>query len=287
MAIIPEPFINATVAIGISNGAEICWVGTGFFVIRNTGQYGVGRPYLVTNRHVFEGKDSVILRMTNQSTKELVNIPASLVNEGKRQYLTHSNPEIDIAVLPLNAGFIAGNGLAYFAFDVDCDSATSSQLRSEGFDEGSFVYMLGFPLGLVNVGSLTPICRMGCVSRIDSSQIAETGNYLIDIQNFPGNSGSPIVSRPELISVGGTKSLSKSLLVGIVHSYIPYRVPLVDTQTGRTVEVREENSGLANVHPVECIQQIIDQVQPRTNCEFEESDDASDFQSCVENESKR
>ena len=263
MAIIPESYLNATVAIGVADGDVTSWIGTGFFVIRNLGEYGVGRPYLITNKHVFAGKHIVILRMTNQLTGELVNVPASLVDGEKSLYLVHPDPNIDVAVLPLNADFITGNNLAYSAFDIDCDAATSDQLRREGFDEGSFIYMLGFPLGLVNYRSLTPVCRMGCVSRIDQFQVAETGNYLIDMQNFPGNSGSPVVSRPELLSVGETKALPKSLLVGIVHSYIPYRVPLVDMQTGRTVEVREENSGLANVHPVEYIQQIISQVQPR------------------------
>ena len=261
MSIIPEYFLNATVSIGVQDDKDVRWIGTGFFTIRNVGERGIGRPYLVTNKHVVEGSQLIILRMVDQANGSVINVPASLYEEGRPQYLTHPDPSIDIAVLPLNAEFITQNSLAYFAFDIDADSMCSTELKDEGFDEGSLVYMLGFPLGLVNEGSSMPICRMGCVARIDDYQVSETGNYLIDIQNFPGNSGSPVVSRPEIVSIGETKALPRCVLVGITHSYIPYRVPLVDLQTGRTVEIREENSGLANVHPVEYIQQIIDQVQ--------------------------
>lgn len=263
MSIIPEHFLNAAVTIGVEKDGTVNWVGTGFFVVRNLGTPGVGIPYLVTNRHVVEGKHAIVLRMVDRTNGHMVNVPASLEDESGRQYLVHPNPSIDVAVLPLNAEFIQQRNLAHFAFDIDAESLGSFDLRSEGFDEGSVVYMLGFPLGLVNEGSPMPICRMGCVARIDESQISETGNFLIDIQNFPGNSGSPIVSRAEIVSIGNTKSLSRCVLAGIIHSYIPYQVPLIDAQTGRTVELREENSGLAHVHPVEYIQEVIDQVQQR------------------------
>lgn len=53
------------------------------------------------------------------------------------------------------------------------------------------------------------------------------------------------------------------MLVGIIHSYIPYRENLINSQTGQVVEIKSENSGIANVHPVEYIRDIIDTIQPR------------------------
>ena len=99
---------------------------------------------------------------------------------------------------------------------------------------------------------------------MSKEQIAESFNILVDIQNFPGNSGSPIITRPELMAIEGTKSLSRSVLLGIVHSYIPYRESLVNMQTQEIVEIRSENSGLAKVHPVEYILELIDAIQPKT-----------------------
>ena len=86
---------------------------------------------------------------------------------------------------------------------------------------------------------------------------------LVDIQNFPGNSGSPIILRPELTSIQGTKNLLRSVLVGIIHSYIPYEETLINSQTKRLVEIRSENSGIAYAHPVEFIRDVIDEIQAK------------------------
>ena len=51
--------------------------------------------------------------------------------------------------------------------------------------------------------------------------------------------------------------------MGIVHSYIPYREKLINSQTNEVVEVRSENSGIANMHPVEYIRDIIDTILPK------------------------
>lgn len=168
---------------------------------------------------------------------------------------------IDIAVLPLNAQFIKENNLEFPNFDIDEQAMSSSELLDNGVDEGSLVHMLGFPMGLVEESGL-PICRLGCVARISMNQISLNHNILVDIQNFPGNSGSPIIYRPELSFIKGTKNLKKSVLMGVIHSYIPYEEHLISTQTKQIVEKRQENSGIALMHPVEYIRDIIDVILP-------------------------
>lgn len=111
--------------------------------------------------------------------------------------------------------YIEQNHLNFKSFDVDTDSYSSIELRDNGADEGSLVYMLGFPMGLVNVNSGLPICRMGCIARISEEQIQESGDVLLDIQNFPGNSGSPVVNRVEAIAIEGTKALVDACLSGL------------------------------------------------------------------------
>ena len=175
-------------------------------------------------------------------------------------YYEHPNANVDIAVLPLNGKFITDNNIEFASFDIDKHAMTSEELRYEGVDEGTLIHMLGFPMGLVNINSNLPICRLGCIARISAAQILESYNILADIQNFPGNSGSPIVTRPEIVSIEGTKSLNKSVLVGIVHSYIPYRENLINSQTQQVVEIRSENSGIALIHPVEFIREVVDEI---------------------------
>lgn len=266
MAIIPQFYKNAVVSIGVKNqNSDIAWIGTGFFVTRAIDENNV-RPFLVTNRHVFLGKSTIVIRMKEKDTENLKEFDVSIVNsDGSNEkpiYVLHTQEDIDIAVLPLDASFIIENHLEFPAFDIDSNAMTSSELRDNGFDEGALIFMLGYTMGLVNLSSSLPICRLGCIARISKEQIQEQHNILVDIQNFPGNSGSPIINRPEVVSIQGTKNLDRSVLIGIIHSYIPYQETLINSQTGRLVEVRSENSGLAYAHPVEYIKDIIDMILP-------------------------
>lgn len=267
MSIIPPGFFDCVVSIGVRvSAAEIAWTGTGFFVGRSSGQANKVYPFLISNKHVFKDRETVVIRMKKKDKDELHEVDVPLRNDdGSVRYYIHEQDDVDIAVLPLVAKFIEENKLEFPCFDIDENAMTSIELRENGADEGTIIYMLGFPMGLVNVASNMPICRMGCIARMSNSQINEQHSMLVDIQNFPGNSGSPIVNRPSNIHIEGTSSLPRCVLVGIVHSYIPYQEQLMNTQTKKIVEIRSENSGIANVHPVEYIREIIDKIHPKVN----------------------
>ena len=81
---------------------------------------------------------------------------------------------------------------------------------------------------------------------------------LIDAQTFPGNSGGPIISRPEPLSIMGTPSNNSSNLIGILSAYLPYKDVLISQQTGEVQMVQTENSGLTVVHPVDRIKEVVE-----------------------------
>lgn len=265
MAIIPQVYLDSVVSIGVrDNAKKIHWIGTGFFVGRDSNEEGKVVPLLVTNKHVFEGKDIVVIRMQKKDSDELEEVDFPLVKpDNSPMYFIHDMPDVDIAVLSINAQYILDHNLQFPYIHIDNSAMSSLELRENGAEEGSIVYMLGFPMGLVNVSSNLPISRMGCIARMSETQIKEQHNILVDIQNFPGNSGSPIITRPEFVSIHGTEPLTRSVLIGIVHSYLPYREKLINSQTNEVVEIRSENSGIANVHPVEYIRDIIDKIYPK------------------------
>lgn len=267
MAIVPELYMNSVISIGIRNNGNISWIGTGFFIVRIIDAEGNAQPMLVTNKHVLAEKASIVLRL-KKGNGSLDVVDAALYESEAKLYHEHPNENVDVAVLPLSGKFLMDNDVKFSAFNIDNHAMTSEELRCEGVDEGTLVHMLGFPMGLVNIKSNLPICRLGCIARISEEQIRESYNILVDIQNFPGNSGSPIVTRPEMVSIKGTKSLNKSVLVGIVHSYIPYRENLINSQTQQVVEIRSENSGIALVHPVELIREVVDEIIKPSNREI-------------------
>ena len=263
MSIIPKHYLNAVTPIGVRNNQGTIWIGTGFYVVRRVDENGMARPFLVTNKHVVTGRKNIIVRMMKKNDATLNDVDAPLDNQDGPIYKLHKESAVDIAVIPLNATFIKEQGYDFPAFDIDGEAMSSPDLRESGVDEGSLIHMLGFPMGLVNQQSMLPICRLGCIARMSEVQIKEQKNLLVDIQNFPGNSGSPIILRPDGVHIKGTKNLSRSVLVGIIHSYIPYEETLINSQTKKIVEVKSENSGIAYAHPVEFIRDIIDEIQPK------------------------
>ena len=196
----------------------------------------------------------------NSQSNGIVDLRVVLLNGVVKQYIEHPNPDVDIAAVMLNCPFVLSNGAKINYFDIDENCFDLSQMKTNGVEEGSFVYTLGFPMNLVNNTLKAPICRMGCISQISTLYIQNSmdQNYLVDAQTFPGNSGGPVICRPEPISIQGTPANMSSKLIGILSGHISYTEPLMSIQTKRTVMIREENSGLTIVYPVDKIREVID-----------------------------
>lgn len=114
-------------------------------------------------------------------------------------------------------------------------------MQNTGVNEGSLVYALGFPMDLV-APIKVPICRLGCISRVTDAFLLKKGTpiFLVDTQTFPGNSGGPIVSRPEHISIGGTPSNTSANLIGILSAYIPTEKRFIADKRARPYDSRRE-----------------------------------------------
>ena len=256
MALIPQFFMDSVLSIGSFTHEGVNWVATGFIIARQVDEEHF-QPFLVTNKHVLDGQNEIVLRLKKRDGN-LITVCMPVKEGDKKLYSEHPDENVDVAVMRLRGGFFEKNDLLLSAIDIDEHSLSSSDFIEQGGGSGSNIFMLGYPMGLVNVDSNAPICRGGCIARIDEREIERTKNMLLDIQNFPGNSGSPIVTKPEVLAIQGTKAIDKSVLIGIVHSYISYEDKLISLQTNRIVEVRSENSGLANCIPVEFIREVVD-----------------------------
>src|SRR5207302_573264 len=72
-----------------------------------------------------------------------------------------------------------------------------------------------------------------------------------------GNSGGPVVTRPEISSIQGTKTINAAYLLRVVSGYLPYQDVAISAQTKRPRIIFEENSGLATVVSVDFIDDIV------------------------------
>ena len=130
----------------------------------------------------------------------------------------------------------------------------SKFLKREGLQAGAPLLLLGFPLGLRSIEQSLPIARKGIVARSDSDGL------IADAFVFPGNSGGPVVYVPTFKTGQGLTSplVAEEMLVGMVQAFIPYQEPAIGLHTKRVRVIFEENSGLAQLIPVNAIIELLD-----------------------------
>jgi len=261
MAIIPHFFLNAVVALGVVVNGEKCWIGTGFIVGRKENDNPeMSTYYIITNKHVIEGTTEIYVRFNSLGDTLVKDYAITLFDDnGLPKFSPHPNEKTDVIALQISPQTLINDKSIWGAFDLDDHALTLTQMKDTGVNEGNLVYSLGFPLGKVEVIK-APICRLGCISRVMDAFIMrdEQPTFLVDAQTFPGNSGGPIVNRPEHMSIDGTPYNESANLIGILSGYIPYRETLYSKQTGNARMIQEENSGLTIVHPVDRIKEVVE-----------------------------
>lgn len=257
--------MNAVVALGIDLPEDKKqWIGTGFIVgRRETDNPSLSTYYIITNKHVVSNRCRLFVRF-NYLGKDLIkDYPIELLDiSGNKLYSSHIDEKTDIIAIQIIPQTLIKDKSIWGAFDLDSHTLTLEQMEKTGVVEGGLVYALGFPMNLVGILK-APICRLGCIARISDAftrdKFKEKTTYLVDTQTFPGNSGGPIIYRPEETSIVGTPAQTNANLIGILSAYIPYQETLYSQQTGRIRMFQEENSGLTIVYPVDRIKEVVEQ----------------------------
>ena len=264
MALIPPFFLNTVVALGEqAPDNSIKWNATGFLYgcpSGTTDENGVKQYYifLVTNRHVFQGaaeRGNILHARFNKLHETDANVyPIALTDPS---WTVHPNPNVDVAVLSINPERIKADGIDYSFFQADDHAVTIEQARTNQVSEGDGIFVLGFPLGEAGEERNYVIARHGIIARIQNWLKGSAQTFLIDSSIFPGNSGGPVLLKPELASIEGTKANATCSLIGMVSSYLPYTEVAVSQQTRRPRMIFEENSGLGLVVPADLMQEAV------------------------------
>ncbi|MFH2117152.1 MAG: serine protease [Bacillota bacterium] len=264
MSLIPAFFMDSVVSIGIDvtvdNKCVRHCIGTGFLLAKMIDK-DKGYIFLITNRHVFGENKRIFVRFNSERNPTTKDFHIDLYSpEGKKLFSEHQDPKIDIVSVKIDTNILINQKFKFGSYRINENTLSLAEMNKNGLGEGSLIYVLGFPMNLVDIAINSPICRLGCISRIrDAYASASANSYIIDSQIFPGNSGGPVINRLELTTLQGTANITTTNLIGIVHSYIPYQDSLQSVQTGRIVSTTQENSGLALVHPVDRILETVNE----------------------------
>ena len=266
MALIPPSFMNSVVALGMqSQDQQVRFMGTGFmygYPTQATDQNGMPTywTFLVTNRHVFtkaRDRGTTMHARFNRPMGAVSHTYPILLKEsdGSTSWTIHQ--EADVAVLPVNADRLRADGIEFFFFAAGEHTYTRDELRAIDVSEGDGVFVLGFPLGEAGDERNYAIVRQGIIARAQDWIKGNAQTFLIDASIYPGNSGGPVLLKPETLTIEGTKPNCRSGLIGMVSAYIPYQEIAVSTQTDRPRMIFEENSGLGVVVPHDAITETI------------------------------
>ncbi len=265
MALIPPFFLSAVVALGMpSSDGAVQYNATGFLYGYPTGETNdegqkTYRTFLVTNRHVFQAAVDRQVRI-HVRFNTLVGSGTNTypVDTGDQFWTVHPDDAADVAVLSINGERLKFDGIEYVFFHGDEHVLTLDQARDGQVSEGDGVFVLGFPLGLAGEERNYVIVRQGILAQVQHWLQGNARTFLIDASIFPGNSGGPVLLKPESTAIQGTKTNDRCGLIGMVSSYLPYRETAISAQTGRQRMIFEENSGLAVVVPHDVILEAVD-----------------------------
>ena len=252
MALIPPIYLNAVVSLG-TLAESFQHVGTGFLYAHPLPSRLGRTPYrafLVTNGHVVAGAITHV-RFNHPKTGLTVKPVGDVASEA---WTLHPNGA-DVAVTPLLKSSPLSHGRKLLNAEMFIGDIGTS--FGEGIQpvEGDGIFVIGFPLGLVGDARNYPVVRYGVIARIQDWIRRDKNTFLIDAPAFPGNSGGPVVLKPEMAAIKGTKAITHCLLVGVISNQLRSREVAVSERTGAPRIVFEEDTGLAEVVPVEFVRE--------------------------------
>jgi len=272
MALIPIQYFDAVVSIEVdskdSDGKPAKKsVATGFLLGTPMGEkdkddqelYNLS---LITNRHVYEDRKTgdrlkkIYLRFNtiNESSHYFeVNL---LKKDETTLWFKHKNDDVDIAVLPLNASALKSADVKYYFFH-DNDLFFAKNFKEDNISIGDGLYVLGFPMSIRGKNKNFVIARQGIAARIDNELLSNC-YYYIDALAYPGNSGGPVIHKPEIVCLSDTQSNPRAGLMGVISSGETYSDVAVSIQTQEPRIIFTEQTGLVRVVPIELVTEAIE-----------------------------
>jgi hypothetical protein len=260
MALLPPFCLHTVAAIGVGHDpAKRTWIGTGFLfgdLITPSApdDQKLWRVWLITNKHVLKDLKAVYVKFNSAVDPHSKDYVVPLVaNNGRPYWVGHPENEVDVAAISVPVSLLKQEQRLFYFFQSEQHVSTRAMMQQNEVTEGDRVFVLGFPMGLVDSARQYVICRGGVIARVRDYLEGKTSDLLVDATVFPGNSGGPVILCPTSTAIQGTKAVVRADLIGVVKSYVPYTDLAVSSQTRKPRIMFEENSGLAAVEGVDAI----------------------------------
>lgn len=264
MALLNENHLKSLIAVGSQKEGKFICDSTSFligFLVENSDDPAkrLYRTFLVTNRHVFDKRDKVWLRLnTNDGKIKTFEQNLHFAN-GDAQWLAHPDPDVDLALLSVSPSILKQNNIEPIFISEEI-FAYLKNFKETGIAVGDEAFVAGFPMGIAGEEQNYPCVKAAMISRIDSEILKARKAFIVDSSIFPGNSGGPVILKPTITYLQGTKMVNQTYLLGVISAYLPYTDTLYTHQTTppTAVSITRENSGLSLCVPMDFVKEIYD-----------------------------
>ena len=225
MASLPSQYLKSVVAIVYvpeTAGNSVRQMGTGFLYGYPAFEDDDGntqyRLFVVTCKHVIDDvmrlTNNLLVRFNQEEGQGTSVFAAPIVQDSKFMWTFH--PSEDVAVLPINARILESTGVQRKFFGKGASTFTRQEAKTAGLYEGDGVFIIGFPTGWRPGSKDYPIVRYGVLAQVQGWYDGDHTTFLIDGSGFGGNSGGPVVNKPDIAGIGDTQPVQTSKLLGMV-----------------------------------------------------------------------
>ena len=160
---------------------------------------------------------------------------------------------------------LRAEGVRFSYFREDVDAVDLAYCRTAGVSEGDSILVLGFPMGDVGEPENFVVVRHGSIARVRDTLLGRSNDLVLDALVFPGNSGGPVVTQPSAVVAELSGPTLGFQLIGVVKSYTAYSGRVRARPNDRATIVIEQNSGLAQAHPVDFIRSALVELNERVD----------------------
>ena len=140
MAIIPKFFFDAVVAIGVKLEDDISWIGTGFLVGRKEQSPNNYTIYLVTNYHIVQNKNKIVVRFNQVDANDCKDYTVTLKNDTEELFSKHA--VADVIAIQISPGFLKDNNSEYSWFALDRHALDLKQMKDTDVIEDAYKYSI-------------------------------------------------------------------------------------------------------------------------------------------------
>ena len=251
-----RPYLDTVVTVVCPDGESQQRLGTGFFC-RSTHWHNAARQllFLVTSGHVV-GSDPErvgVIFQPRAGDQLLADSLTGRIGPGPSTwFVDRSN---DLAALLLDPERLPEDQVRYRSFDVETDLLSLRQLRQRQIAEGDEALVVGFPEPTYESGREYPAVRLATIAAVPNRARPEWP-LMAEGTALPGDSGSPIIVKPERDSRISQRAGAGGKLIGVLEGAGRPATVTRSDDDGNPIEV-EQRPGIIRVVPADALHDLI------------------------------